>query len=228
LICHTQKIIFIHIPKCGGSSIKNFYFNGQLLNWQTPNYEVLYGYCPKRKIHLQHATAKQLLDTDLITTSTWNSYFKFTFIRNPWDRAYSDYYWIMKDTKIEGTFEDFITKSGPFKEVLNNSETKAYRGDHLIPQTDFFDFDGEYVLDFVGRFEQYKEDILKLNQILHISKEFNEHEKRNLNRLEHYSLFYSASWKEKVEEIYKTDIEKMGYFFEDLKSADPSIYTERD
>lgn len=123
----------------------------------------------------------------------------------------------MKDAKIEGSFDEFINKSGPFREVLNNTETQAYRGDHLIPQTEFFDLEGEYTLDFVGRFERYKDDILKLNQILNISKEFNEHEKKNLNRLEHYSLFYSKSYKEKVEQIYKTDIEKLGYFFKDLK-----------
>ena len=64
MISHQHKIIFIHIPKCAGSSIKDYYFNSPQLDWKTPNYDLLYGWCPKRKIHLQHATSKQLLETD--------------------------------------------------------------------------------------------------------------------------------------------------------------------
>ena len=27
MICHKRKIIYVHIPKCGGSSINKFYFH---------------------------------------------------------------------------------------------------------------------------------------------------------------------------------------------------------
>src|SRR5690606_39458213 len=131
MISHKHKCIFIHIPKCAGSSIRDFYFDTPNLDWRTPNYELLYGWCPKRRIHLQHATAKQLLETELITENDWNDYFKFTFVRNPWDRAYSSYLWVMKDRKIKGTFDSFINKEGVFKEVLTNQKIKYNRACHL-------------------------------------------------------------------------------------------------
>ena len=111
MISHQHKIIFIHIPKCAGSSIKDYYFNSPQLDWKTPNYDLLYGWCPKRKIHLQHATSKQLLETELISEQVFKTYFKFTFVRNPYDRSYSDYLWVQKDRKIKGSFKDYCQRS---------------------------------------------------------------------------------------------------------------------
>ena len=65
MISHTHKIIFIHIPKCAGSSVE-VYFKNKTFDWTKPSYKNLTGWCPKRKIHLQHATSKQLLELDLI------------------------------------------------------------------------------------------------------------------------------------------------------------------
>ena len=79
MISHKHKFIFIHIPKCAGSSIRDFYFDTPNLDWKIPNYDLLYGWCPKRKIHLQHATAKQILETDLVSRAVWDNYYKFTF-----------------------------------------------------------------------------------------------------------------------------------------------------
>ena len=135
-------------------------------------------------------------------------------MRNPWDRAYSDYMWILKDTKIQGTFEEYITKSGPFEEVLNSADTYLFRGDHLLPQTDFIELDGDLKLDFVGRFESFKEDIIKLNRILSITREFNEHENRNPHRLASYSLFYTEANRKRVEKLYEKDIQQFAYSFD--------------
>jgi len=219
MICHKRKLIFIHIPKCAGSSVKNFYFNGKDLNWKTPNYEVLYGYCPERRIHLQHATARQLIETGLVDLSQWRSYFKFTIVRNPWDRTYSDYLWMINDTKINGTFEEYLTKSGPYKEVLNNSDKMACRGDHLLPQTDFFDFEGEFKLDFVARFENLHYDLLKLNMMINFPYVLNEHAKKNLHRESHYSEYYSEDKRKMVDEVFKIDIDKLGYVYEERKRS---------
>src|SRR5690606_31521690 len=109
--------IFIHIPKCAGSSMRDFYFDTPNLDWRTPNYELLYGWCPKRRIHLQHATPKELIETGLISQEEWNSYFKFAFVRNPWDRAYSDYLWIQKDRRVKGSFFNYLNGIGEFESI---------------------------------------------------------------------------------------------------------------
>jgi len=220
MINHKLKIIFIHIPKCAGSSIKGFYFDNIKLDWRVPNYDLLYGWCPKRRLHLQHATPKQLIETELVSIEDWNSYFKFTFIRNPWDRAYSDYLWIMKDRNIKGSFKNYIYKDGVFKGVFNDNTNMYYRGDHLLPQTDFVF--GDYSLDFIGRFENLKKDIEAINKKINFSKEFNIHKNKSKNRHNHYSLFYTNSNKKLVDNIYKEDINDLNYIFQDMRRG---IYT---
>src|SRR5690554_867154 len=219
MISHKHKCIFIHIPKCAGSSIRDHFFQRMSFDWRAPNYDVLYGWCPNRKIHLQHATAKQLLETELIKEDIWNEYFKFTIVRNPWDRAYSDYLWIMADRKLKGSFKDYINKIGPFRECLRNENIKTYRGDHLIPQTEFYSEKGKLQLDFIGRFEQLLEDIALINKKLNITNMFNSHEKKNESRLSHYSLFYTASRKKLIDDYYARDIEQLNYSFEDKRKG---------
>lgn len=219
MIFHKHKLIFIHIPKCAGSSVSRFYAEGKKFNWEEPNYEYLYGWCPERKIHLQHATAKQLLDTSLIDKDIWDNYLKFTIIRNPWDRAYSDYIWLMKDRKIKGSFKSYLKKSGEFKETLTNDNSKNYRGDHLIPQSDFFTYTGKYSIDCIFRFEKLNQSLQVINHKLNIAKDFLIHEKKNDNKPNHYSYFYTKSKKNLVDSIFYEDIKKLGYQFEDKKKG---------
>ena len=157
MISHENKIIFIHIPKCAGSSIE-YYFGTKPFNWKIPNYKNLTGWCPKRKIHLHHATAKQLLELDLIDEKIWKEYTKFTIVRNPWARAVSDYLWMLKDTGIHDSFKKFILKEGKFKHILNDSENMNYRGDHLIPQLDFISINNKIVIDNILKFENIKNE----------------------------------------------------------------------
>lgn len=219
MISHTHKCIFIHIPKCAGSSINNYLLKGEELNWKKPNYDILYGWCPKRKIHLQHATSKQLLETGLIDKKTWDEYFKFTIVRNPWDRSYSDYKWIMEDRDLKGSFKDYITASGIFKECLTDNTNKSYRGDHLLNQTDFFDSDGEFKMDFIGRFENLSDDIDQVAKELSIKDAFIQHSKKNKKRYKHYSSFYNNSKRKLVEVKYAKDIETFGYSYDERKKG---------
>ena len=217
MISHKHKIIFIHIPKCAGSSIKNFLFDYPKLDWREPNYDLLYGWCPERKIHLQHATSNQLLDLGLISKKTWKEYFKFAFIRNPYDRAYSDYLWIQKDRNIKGKFKDYITLSGDFKKILSDNSVKEYRGDHLIQQTEFFDFNGFKKMDFIGRFENIHNDMNHLKEMLHINKRFDSHAKKSINKKTHYSYFYTNQRKQLVDKYFKSDVNFLDYTFTDKK-----------
>ncbi|WP_375239946.1 sulfotransferase family 2 domain-containing protein [Aurantibacter sp.] len=219
MINHEHKVIFIHVPKCAGSSVFKFFNKDLKVSWRTPNYNVLYGWCPKRKIHLQHATTKQLIETELITEEQWNSYYKFTIVRNPWDRAYSDYQWIMKDTGKRDSFKNFILKKGKFSKVLNDVSVKEYRGDHLLNQTDFFDSKGEFKLDFVGRFENLKTDFSRVLKALNISEEFSNHEKKSVKKMSHYSDFYTSSYQKLVLDRYQNDVEHLDYAFEDRKKG---------
>ncbi len=219
MIFHKYKCIFIHIPKCAGTSITNFFAPDIRLSTREPNYDIHYGWCPKRRIHLQHATVKQIIETELISKEIWESYFKFTFVRNPWDRAYSDYLWMLKELKVNDSFMNFLLKKNRFANSLLNDNNIAYRGDHLLNQTDFFYFEDDFKLDFVGRFENLSSDMSYVLKKIGINSSFNIHNNKSSNRYDHYSKFYNKSRFKLVNDMYKKDIELLNYNFVDMKSS---------
>ena len=218
MISHRHKCIFIHIPKTAGTSINSFFHPGVKFHFKKPDYERLFGWCPKRQLHMQHATSKQLLETELITEEQWNEYYKFTFVRNPWDRAYSDYIWIKKFANVKGSFKNYIKKEKGFKNIFNDNTNENYLGDHLIPQTIFFDIEGKYKLDFVGNFENFSVQIQDVLKALNIRKNFDVFQNRT-KRIKDYSKFYTNSNKNLVEQIYEKDIKLLNYSFEDQRKG---------
>ena len=217
MISHQHKCIFIHIPKCAGTSIKYFLFPDEEIHWFNPNYDVIHGFCTKQKIFMQHATSKQLLEMGLVTQEQWNSYYKFAFVRNPWDRAVSDYFWLMNDQKIQDSFANYLNKTGKFTKVLNDIGTKNYRGEHLTPQSDFFSEEGVNKIDFVGRFENFSDDIQKVLKALDIHHSFDLHINKSDKKV-HYSKYYSNELRDKVASTYQKDIEQFNYTFEDQRT----------
>ena len=151
LISHRHKCIFVHVPKTGGTSIEDAFVSelglsfeerGQLLIGANPGNQG-----PRR---ISHFTAVELLESGHITRKLFESYFKFGFVRDPWDRAVSTY----KYLRIGGEFKRFAC------DILPNSLSKsAYFGYFVRPQHAFlYDRNGECLVDFVGRFERLEQD----------------------------------------------------------------------
>jgi hypothetical protein len=219
MISHKHKIIFVHIPKTAGSSINSFFHPNVKFHFKISDYDRLFGWCPKRRIHMQHATSKQLLETELISEEVWNSYYKFSFIRNPWDRAYSDFLWIKNFAKVRGSFEEYLNCKGKFKSILTDNSNNSYLGDHVLKQSVFFNLKGKYALDFVGRFEFFSEDIKKILNEVNITEHFNMNLNKSKKKYNHYSKFYTNSNKKLVCKKYKQDIEIFNYNFEDKRNG---------
>ncbi|QNJ96715.1 sulfotransferase family 2 domain-containing protein [Constantimarinum furrinae] len=218
MISHEHKCIFIHIPKTAGTSILSFFYPNITFKTGKPDYDRLFGWCPERRIHMQHATSKTLLETGLISQEVWNTYFKFTFVRNPWDKSYSDYIWMQKFAGVKGSFKNYIEKEKEFKSILTDNSNHSYLGDHLMPQSEFFDLDGKYALDYVGRFENFSQDISTIMKKLDIAQDFNKYENKGTRKSD-YSLFYKNSDKRRVDRKYKVDIENFNYTFEDNRKG---------
>lgn len=218
MINRINKIIYIHIPKCAGSSIERF-FSAKPFNWKEPNYEFLVGWDPKRKIHLQHATPKQLLELDLIDEVQWNEAFKFAIVRNPWERLVSSYNWLKKEHKISGTFYEFLTATGPYISVLSDISYMTTRHEHLVSQQDYLSIDGNIAVDYVGRFENLASDFKYIMSLVGLSGSLGYHEKKGVyDKRFHYSHLFGKKEIEWVNKHYSWDINYLDYEFEDNRS----------
>ncbi len=150
-VSHKYQIIFVHIPKTGGSSIERalgiYGVNNSGDNLQV-NEDILFGQ------DLQHLTMSNILLR--MGHDICDRYFKFAFVRNPWDRALSEYTWRRTWDKnvLKMSFADFVKD-----ELSTNLKNNHYR-----PQIEFIvndpsrKSDHALLVDYVGRFENLRGD----------------------------------------------------------------------
>lgn len=182
--------------------------------------EHLYGWSDSLQLHLQHATPQQMLDLGLISRENWASYHKVVSVRNPWDRACSDYYWMMNDRSVIGSFEQYFHATGPFRQSLTELGL-FYRGDHLREQRDYLELDGRPItFNRVLRFERLTEDFSALAADLNLpANTFTLKHNRSPFKLKHYSMFYDEPRAQLVSQRYAADVARLGYRFEDRKTT---------
>jgi hypothetical protein len=82
----------------------------------------------------------------------FNRYFKFAFVRNPWDRLVSEYEFLLK--KAEHDRHARVKKLGGFKQFIQMQIPRkdAYQINMLC------DRKGQFLMDFVGKLENLQAD----------------------------------------------------------------------
>ncbi|MFC1837488.1 sulfotransferase family 2 domain-containing protein [Thermodesulfobacteriota bacterium] len=192
-----HKCIFIHIPKCAGVSISKSLF-GNLAGGHMKMF--------KYKI--------------VFSRHEFNSYFKFTFVRNPWDRLVSSYFflkeggygendrmWAEANLNIYKDFTEFVKKGVYRKKIL--------RKQHFVPQYKFICMPGQFAtdLDFIGYFENLEKDFQYVSDKLGIKCALR-FENVGKKRKRDYRQYYNSDTKRIVSDIYHKDIEMFGYSFD--------------
>lgn len=89
-----------------------------------------------------HMPAKEI--RRLIGEEIWNSFFKFSIERNPWDRQVSLYHWHYRQKAEKPSFDRFV--SSPFLRKTS-------------PNFDTYAIDGEIAVDQVCRYENLAGDL---------------------------------------------------------------------
>jgi hypothetical protein len=142
-------IIFVHIPKTAGTSIR---------------YSLGFNNMDKAKKIRDHYTVKEIID--LIGKEKWNNAFKFTFVRNPWDRLCSFYSFRLKKGKIKDISHKKSFKQWALYE-LGERDPSSKKRFNLIPQTNWLvDNQNNIQLNFIGRFENLNQDFQRLGKLI--------------------------------------------------------------
>lgn len=194
MISHHRKFIFLHIPKCGGTSIESVF--GSWRNKHSKDYF----YLGKNR---QHFLLNEILDQ----YPKCSNYFKFAFIRNPFSRIVSEYNYILLNSKDlkKLSFKDFVLN---LENYLNNT---AYEYHNLSLCDYLLNKEGELVVDFVGRLENFQEDFNVVCDKIGIPKQKLPH--CNKTRHKHYTEYYDDETREIIAQKFAKDIEYFEYEF---------------
>ena len=207
LISNVKKLIFFHIPKTGGVSLK----------------DTLSHLCPHNSHIQKHMAAMSLKRSDKLTSPLLsiiphhvnqadirslindmglriNNYFEFVFVRNPYDRIVSLYnYHTLYLYKKHMEFDDFLYKFESSKNVPNTAwfqDQMYWVRDPLTTKLHIFKYQ-EIDAAWTTIRHILNVDLPDLNK-----KNVTEH--KIINEL-------SATQKNRCYELFKDDFESLGY-----------------
>ena len=185
-----RKIIYFKIGKTAGTSVFRHGLQKKINGW------LLYTE-DKRGFNRW----KNNLEIDDL-----GEYFKFTIVRNPYDRLVSAWAYIAKQTpkKIDKDFKLFVKKQMVDK-------TGKHLDDHWAPQRFYFEVGRKQFVDEIYRFETLKVDVKRLFSKLKLKNV--ELTCTNSSHHQHYVNYYNDEIKKIVFDFYKRDLEILGYGF---------------
>jgi len=213
LISDSNQFIFVHIRKAAGSSMLDVLHPYALpkpttmaarlrsrarLEWNYKKYRFRQheGIMAARRRMPKHA---------------FNSYFKFAFVRNPWDRLVSEYEFILKRAthgrhnkviKLD-SFTDFIR--------MQSQRQDAYQINMLC------DKNGQLMMDFVGRFENLNQDWDKVCKLANIPLQALTHTNQTKHR--DFRDYYDQQSIKLVADYWADEIKLFGYSFNNEKEG---------
>lgn len=206
LISYRKKFLFVHIFKTAGTSITNSLAPYSYRPESTrPSNWLAFLSANWKKIHRnpikKHATALEIqasLDSEI-----FDSFFKFSFVRNPWDWQVSLYHYILdhpencghEETKAMGSFRNFVFS----REKSDFSQTGC-----LVDES------GKLLVDFVGRFENLEVDFQTICKRVGITATL-----PHINKSDRlgYRDYYDEETRALTARVYVEDIERFGYTF---------------
>lgn len=191
-----KKAIFVHIPKCAGVSVaRSLFGNFGGTHTRISNYMLAFSH------------------------EEFSSFFKFTFVRDPWDRLASAYFflkkggmhdldaqWAEENLKGHESFEQFV--------MAWLSPANAEKSLHFVPQYRFICKPGSQTpeVDFIGRFENIQQDFSLIADRMGVEASLAE-ENVTAVSVERYKDLYTEQMRDKVASVYQVDIKLFGYRF---------------
>lgn len=150
----------------------------------------------RRKQYFNHATAEYVRHH--IGESIWNSYFKFCFERNPFDKAVSRYYWSTREPRpsLERYLDDVPVR--------------------LLSDWDIYTINDHLAVDFVGRYENLQEDLARVAAQLGLPEAPTLPRAKSNYRTSrsHYSELLTPRARERIERVCAKELNAFDYRWE--------------
>ena len=183
IISDSAKILFLHVPRTGGTTITKMLFDGLSdTKWIQP----------------QHNHARSVPESFF---DQYSDYTKFTFVRNPWERIASWHSLLLKNHK-EKIMK--IASMEAFIETIKNY--------FWFNQLDYLRNDkGHWVVNKIGRYENFSCDLAQILNDHNIP--FGHIPKLNSTTQQNYRSFYTEKSKKLVEDLCYKDIDYFSYRF---------------
>ena len=197
----TNRVIYFINPKCACTSLKAFV----VTNDEQINIDI-------DKIG-QDGAFGGIDQTEEITTR--DGYFKFSFVRNPWDRLVSCYVEKVVSqgrwTKVFGaepSFDHFVrTVAG----IPDESADIHWRSQYV----NLVDRDDNLVVDFLGRVEEIEAGVREVASRTGLTFKLGHYRKSDRRP---YTAYYTDETRQLVASRYAADIAMFGYTFEGTAS----------
>jgi len=252
MIDHDNKWVYVKTSKCASTTIQKQIrkdFDKRMVDYPKTAYEknILQKFRYRTEYgdefwipHYHLLDQIAIIKKDVLQNP--DEYFKFTFVRNPWSKLVSYYFFATR-------FKDNINpKNGKiiphknisqysFKEFIMNLEEIKMDTDWVLEQTlgqaihlkklldskgfcnncyDWIsDENGKMLpMDFIGKVENIEEDYNKLVKLLNSPISKTPLYKKNVSKHDHYTTYYDKDMIQIVNKLFEKDIETFKYKFE--------------
>ncbi len=218
-ISYSHRFIFFHVAKVAGLSIrdaldeyteepKKFKIKQPpKLSKGKPN--PMYDIWQVLLLHATARDAKRHLPNDV-----FEGFYKFAFVRNPWDWHVSMYHFILKEKQHvhHQVVRDFGAFGEEYLQWVIDTKRPFARGATKFQYEMVADRDGDLIVDYIGRFETLTQDFNTVCQHLNLNTSL-----PHLNGTKHrtYHTYYNDISRQMVAEYFERDIALFGYSFDD-------------
>jgi len=207
IISHKHRFIFFAVPKTATHAVRQALRTHLAAgDWEQ---QTLFGeqYLPIPELAAMkhgHISARQLKHH--LPQGTWDSYFKFGFVRNPFDRFVSACFFLNRGV------QDFQSSAGSFMKQAVRRPRFQQRALGR-PQAHYLcDHTGEIAVDYVGRYESLQASFDHICKEIGISS--SNLSRKNASEHDSYAKYYDKELRDLVADFYRDDLRLFAYEWE--------------
>lgn len=160
----------------------------------------------KRAYGLSSSAHPLAVDVQTAFPEAWENYFKFCFVRNPYERAVSDYLYLSRKMPNPPGFSDYLC------ELERTGRDLHGRSKH--DNWPMYTIDDEVAVDFVGRYENLEDDFSQAMERVGLPGVTLSASEKRRDYLRPWRDYYRPGDRERVESLYGREIAYFGYEFD--------------